>query len=248
MVCPGFPWKARDLRTELVEKNTATVLNNNVSKHFPAVGIRIRYWVVKQGKHAQPFIVDGNVWSDIHDTNDPTLSVIENSILRKMSNRDMFLCKEDGDYSSGLLRLNTVYTSAPTEKNIYPIRHASKVKVCYVPSPTACHYKRKVMMTYSGYPDFQYYDENTPMSSCKEMSGYIEVKNKKEGQNLIRLYESKLYRFRRSIGRSGGMHGWKDYTLPKVDLSRSWSDQELYEHFGLTQEEISYIEATINLQ
>ena len=34
--------------------------------------------------------------------------------------------------------------------------------------------------------------------------------------------------------------------IPKIDLTRSWSDQELYEYFNLTQEEINLIEETIS--
>ena len=33
--------------------------------------------------------------------------------------------------------------------------------------------------------------------------------------------------------------------IPKVDITRTWTDAELYAHFGLTEEEIAYIEATV---
>ena len=33
--------------------------------------------------------------------------------------------------------------------------------------------------------------------------------------------------------------------LPKLDLTRTWTDQELYAHFGLTDEEIRYIEEQV---
>ena len=33
--------------------------------------------------------------------------------------------------------------------------------------------------------------------------------------------------------------------IPKVDLNRSWTDQELYTHFQLTPEEIAFIESTV---
>lgn len=33
--------------------------------------------------------------------------------------------------------------------------------------------------------------------------------------------------------------------MPFVDLTRSWTDEEIYEHFGLTQEEIDYVEANV---
>jgi site-specific DNA-methyltransferase (adenine-specific) len=33
--------------------------------------------------------------------------------------------------------------------------------------------------------------------------------------------------------------------VPKIDVTRYWSNEELYQHFNLTQEEIDYIEATV---
>ena len=33
--------------------------------------------------------------------------------------------------------------------------------------------------------------------------------------------------------------------IPRLDFSRSWTDQQLYQHFNLTQEEINYIEETV---
>lgn len=47
------------------------------------------------------------------------------------------------------------------------------------------------------------------------------------------------------LGISDGLGGTFFRKIPYVDLSRSWTDQELYEHFNLTQEEIDYIESTV---
>ena len=33
--------------------------------------------------------------------------------------------------------------------------------------------------------------------------------------------------------------------IPKIDLTKSWTDTDLYAHFGLTQEEIDYVKASI---
>ena len=33
--------------------------------------------------------------------------------------------------------------------------------------------------------------------------------------------------------------------VPAIDLTRTWTDQELYEHFNLTEEEINYIEEQV---
>jgi hypothetical protein len=33
--------------------------------------------------------------------------------------------------------------------------------------------------------------------------------------------------------------------LPKIDLTKTWSDEDLYKYFNLTQEEIDFIEKNI---
>ena len=100
------------------------------------------------------------------------------------------------------------------------------------------------MMTFSGYPAFEYYSETTPMSSCYQMSGYIEVANKKEAISLIELYQSELYSFLSNFN-SSGMKGAENYCLPKLDLTRTWTDTDIYKEFKLTNAEIEYIQSNI---
>lgn len=243
IVCPGFPYKANDIGQYFTD-NTPLVLNNDVSGHFPGVGSDIKYWVVKQGTHTLPFVVDGKVWSSGLDL-DPTLDKIYHSILKKLNKFDKFECKQDRGYNSTQFKNDDKdYFDKPKGKSIYPIRHASTVKVCYVKTPTECHNKRKVMMTFSGYPAFEYYDETTPMSSCYQMSGYIEVANKKEANSLIEIYQSELYTFLSNFN-SAGMKGAESYCLPKLDLTRSWTNDNIYQEFKLTKAEISYIQANL---
>lgn len=243
MVCPGMPHQAKDIGKCFTE-NTIIALKNDVSHYFPNIGSDIKYWIVKEGKHDLQMMVDGEIWENGLDI-DPTKDRILTSIQSKIDSFSVFECKQDSGYNSTQLKNDkNDYFDSPKGKSIYPIRHASTVKVCYVSKPTECHTKRKVMMTFSGYPAFEYYDETTPMSSCYQMSGYIEVPNKKIGKALISLYQTRLYRFLSTI-ETAGMKGVKNYSLPKVDLSRTWTDAELYAYFGLTQEEIDYIEAHV---
>jgi len=244
IVCPGFPYDSNDLK-DCFTNNTPMVLCNDATSHFPGVGSEIKYWIVKEGKHNSPFVVDSKVWTNGLVDN-PTIPSIVVSILNKIKNLPTFECKQDKGYNSTQYKNDTTdYFDLPKGKSVYPIRHASTVKICYVSTPTACHTKNKVMMTFSGYPDFEYFDGKTnPMSSCYQMSGYLEVKNKKEGTALINVYNSNLYKFLASI-KSAGMRGTANYTLPKIDLSRSWTNTEIYNHFGLAQEEIDYVEANV---
>ena len=242
IVCPGFPYDSNDLK-DCFTNNTPMVLCNDATSHFPGVGSEIKYWIIQEGKHTTPFIVDGTVWSNGLADN-PTIPSTVVSILNKIKSLPTFNCKQDKGYNSTQYKNdNADYFDSPKGKSIYPIRHASTVKTCYVSKPTACHTKNKVMMTFSGYPDFEYFDGKTnPMSSCYQMSGYIEVKNKKEGTALIAVYNSNFYTFLAGI-KSAGMRGAGNYTLPKIDLTATWTDADIYAHFGLTQDEIDYVEA-----
>lgn len=244
IVCPGFPHTANDLGSHF-KKNTPVFLLNDVTEHFPTVNTEVKAWIVKEGKHSLPFMVDRALWSGGKHC-DPTKPQIERTILAKISKFDKFVCCQDKGYNSTQFKNdNTDYFQEPTAESIYKIRHASKIKECFVKEPTASHYKNKVMMTFSGYPDFAYYDGVTnPISSCYQMSGYIEVRDAIEGESLIAVYSSNLYTFLSRLGQSG-MRGVANYSLPKVDLTRSWTDAELYAHFGLTQEEIDYVEANV---
>jgi hypothetical protein len=219
-------------------------LSNDVSSYFPGIGSNIKAWVVQNGKHNNVFMVDKSVW--VHGlTIDPTENYLARSIKNKIKSFSKFECKQDKGYNSTQFKNdNSDYFEVPTNDSIYPIRHASTIKVCYVKRPTECHNKRKVMMTFSGYPAFEYYDETTPMSSCYQMSGYIEVNDQIEAKFLIDLYNSNLYKFL-STHNSAGMKGVSNYSLPKLDILRSWTNSDIYKHFKLTQEEIDYIESNV---
>ena len=240
MVCPGFPYQANDLG-KYFTKNTPVVLDNDVSGYFPGIGSEIKYWVVQQGKHNIPFVVDGKIWSHGLTAN-PTVDPLVISIINKVNKFPKFECIQDKGYNSTQFKNDaTDYFETPRGKSCYPIRHASTIKVCYVSSPTAGHNLNKVMMTFSGYPDFEYYDGTTnPISSCYQMSGYIEVTDQLEGEALIKLYKSKFYTFLSSLN-GAGMKGVENYCLPKLDLTKKWTDADLYKHFKLTQDEITCV-------
>lgn len=64
-----------------------------------------------------------------------------------------------------------------------------------------------------------------------------------ECENMLSVLNSQLYRFIvRCIKTSATNNKATFKYLPMIDFSRSWTDEELYEHFNLTQEEIDLIE------
>ena len=72
------------------------------------------------------------------------------------------------------------------------------------------------------------------------------VDNEDMGKNLVLILKSKLYSFLIDQLRVSGRVTWAINTLPLLDLSRRWTDEEIFKYFKLTKKEIAYIEDQIN--
>ena len=103
--------------------------------------------------------------------------------------------------------------------------------------------KLKVILNYSGgFSGDRYMFLSTDMIG-KQMLGIL-VENELFGVNLINLYSSKLFRWYINSEKSGGFNTGI-FKLPKMDISKSWSDMEIYSFFRLTQDEINYVELNV---
>lgn len=72
------------------------------------------------------------------------------------------------------------------------------------------------------------------------------VDTKIEAQNLKAYLESNIAKFIIMNTKTNGANSKVLLSnVPKVDLSKKWTDKELYAHFKLTQEEIKYIESYV---
>jgi hypothetical protein len=72
------------------------------------------------------------------------------------------------------------------------------------------------------------------------------VENEQAGKVLESLFKSKLFlAIFKGTSSSRTLDGMQMRFLPKLDLTRTWTDAELYSHFGLTEEEVEYIEASV---
>jgi site-specific DNA-methyltransferase (adenine-specific) len=71
-------------------------------------------------------------------------------------------------------------------------------------------------------------------------------KDKNECENVISYISTKLFRFM-VLQKKNAQHAMRGvYQLvPQQDFSKPWTDEELYAKYGLTQEEIDFIESMI---
>lgn len=103
--------------------------------------------------------------------------------------------------------------------------------------------KLKVILNYSGgFSGDRYMFLSTDMVG-KQMLGIL-VDNEVFGINLINLYSSKLFTWYINSEKSGGFNTGI-FKLPKMDISKFWSDLEIYNFFNLTQDEINYVESNV---
>ena len=70
--------------------------------------------------------------------------------------------------------------------------------------------------------------------------------NKKECENILSYIKSRFFRYIVSLKKKT-QHGDKEVYqfVPLQDFSKPWTDEELYAKYGLTDEEIQFIESMI---
>jgi hypothetical protein len=246
MISPQLPNTANDLGDIFTKHQTLTVWTK-IEHHFPNIGSSFRAWIVNKSlkKYKTKFINEG---IDLDLTNKQLPDDLKSiSIIDKFLANDTFKCVSSAEYYHTSVadgKNDDHMFSKPSKKHPYKLRRTSgdNYYIFGAVEPSD-YYTPKVTMTFSGNPHYQYHDKNNPIGTIKYQSGHIVVKNKKEGENLIALYQTKLYRFVQGQISKGGMKGSVYYSLPKLDLSRKWTDTEIYKQFKLTKAEIECVES-----
>lgn len=245
MIAPQFPNSAKDLGKIFYENQTHAVWTK-ISQYFPGVGSSFYAWNVQNTpKVTKTNFLNEGLLLDVTAKEFPNnLSSI--SILDKVLSGPVFECKSSPEYLHTSVadgKDDAHLSSKPSKKLPYIIRRTSgdNYHMYGAVQPTD-YFLPKVVMTFSGNPHFKFHSKDDPIGTIKFQSGHILVNNKSEGENLIHLFNTKLYKFVQDQQASGGFRGKKIYELPVMPLTKKWSDVELYTHFGLTQDEIDLIE------
>ena len=248
MIAPQFPNSANDLGHIFTENQTNTVWTK-ISHHFPGVGSSFFAWsVTKTPKITDTLFINDNIRLDVTSTALPN-DLRSISVLQKVLANPKFECKSSPEYLHTSVadgKDDDHLFSKPTKKHTYIIRRTSgdNYQMYGAVKPTDYDLP-KVVMTFSGNPHYKYHSNKDPIGTIKFQSGHILVKNATEGNNLIKLYESALYRYIQSQMSAGGMRGKNFYELPKMDITRTWTDKELFDQFGLTEEEVNLVTGSI---
>jgi site-specific DNA-methyltransferase (adenine-specific) len=85
-------------------------------------------------------------------------------------------------------------------------------------------------------------------TSVASLGQALKVDSKTTQDGFESVFYSKLFKylcFNLQIAQNGFMKTVLVKALPKLDMSKKWTDKKLYAHFNLTQEEIDYVEANV---
>jgi len=87
---------------------------------------------------------------------------------------------------------------------------------------------------------------SSPKSVCSQTFLYAAFDSQSEAKNFITYMKTKFFRVLVSACKISQDAPSKAYRfVPKQDFSKPWTDTELYAKYGLTDDEISFIESTI---
>ena len=179
-----------------------------------------------------------------HNLNKNTLSIIDKVFNEKLE-------KLEGDVTANPLgfagsgHLKKEPDSVYCFKNVSTSSHYKNGKFFYskIEHPNAN--RKKIIFSVSGYAN-PFFD-NGELGTCHHGRSIL-VKDEIEANKYIKYLNSKLVTFLSSVYPSShlavGLVKVVD-KLPKIDTSIEMSDENIYNYFNLTQEEIDYIESNV---
>ena len=220
-----------------IETRAVVVVTEDLEKHFPTVGSTFSYYVIAATPQEFTILNGKKIYtSDIAES----LKSYDQVIIEKLQ---LFDCFEKSQLASGGKSLSITLNETHKYKTI-----VSQNRVDYSDRKSKYHDVKKAVFlvrTAFNYPVLDPIGEMSPPAGsvaavyCFETADEVEAFGK--------LFNKKLYKF--LIQKQRKHHGFLSMLtvskIPKVDLTRNWTDNELYSYFNLTQTEIDYIEKNV---
>jgi hypothetical protein len=244
----------RESQTTEIQKiiaNHAKVVNiDECARHFPKIGSTFTYSIISKELQTAPVKIIsplGEIYiSDlaaIINRLPKTLTLNSIEIFRKVYSNPMFV-KEKGTTPGGEMIHNDDRNDSNKNKYPYPVQYSAGT-VKWSDTKSKFQDKKKVLFPNQTSHNFPIYDSGK-MAPPNRGAVFL-VNSDTEGENFVSFVKSKLMQF--VLQEQRFHHGMLNTevvsNIPKLDLTRTWTDQELYQHFGLTQEEINYVEANV---
>jgi hypothetical protein len=227
---------------KLFQDNNTRIVDLNGKKYFPDVGTTISWYILVKEKNAGkteivsdkeslmvnleeveflPSIFDKTALSVIQKIfSKPSIGVYYDSFCHSQRTERVSKCKD--------------------EKHPYPVKHTGSsflYSSCKHPNTEI----KKVIFPISSAMKAEY--DGKGEYGCSEHYAWIEVKNETEAKLIISYLHSDLISFVRKA--TQWTASWSKPILdklPQIPLNKEMNNQEIYQYFGLTKEEVKYVE------
>jgi len=224
----------------LFKKNTLLKVEFDVAKHFPGVGSTFSYYTLKIGKfddrcEIYDIYLDVNKLKFIPNGGKIGLSIHLKTTMCDNEKIELH-CDTTSNHSSS--KRHQLSKSISNE-NRYKLYHTN-AQTFYSTNKSKNHNDKKVYFTISGYFNPRYDDGDI---STSEICPYVIVNDDTSGENLLSFLNSKLYRFLINSAKWSGFLN-KDVLrlLPNMKTNKKYTDDDIYDFFKITKEEIEFIE------
>jgi hypothetical protein len=229
-------------------------VHNVTKKYFPNIGIQISYWVMQKSKITKESILeleDKTVKVDL--TKADILSSEPNSLSISVMNKVLHTLDNDTfevQYFQHHTKPGTYHEEiTPTEKYCYAhwimgsnVTDNLSIKYIDFDKSPSIRYNKIVMPVQSRY--WQPYLDLNSVGALAQ--GYaIRVEDNVTQDGFKSVFYSNIFRYINKtlqIDKTGCMKTNIVRKLPKLDMSKVWTNKELYTYFNLSKEEINYIE------
>jgi site-specific DNA-methyltransferase (adenine-specific) len=222
--------------------------------YFSGIGIEIGWWIMKnQSNSASATFVlnDGEFQTEISEDTmlSPNHNKMSNSVINKVLGGDREQALVKSFDNKGITKDES---ETLTDTFLYPhwIMGSDKtgdlcIRYKKTISRSDLSFRKIVFPIQSRYWN-PYFDDAGIAVLSQGFAISVEANDTKEGAYSV--FYSKLFKylcFNLQLLQNGFMKTSMVRKLPKLDLSRIWTDAEIYAHFNLTQEEIGYIESQV---
>jgi site-specific DNA-methyltransferase (adenine-specific) len=258
----GTGKNALSIFNDIFKKNNLILANIDSDAiretHFKGVGSTFSYYLFQKAPYSgsTEFITStGSVQIDISNIDSlPKITSKESlSIVKKMIGTPFLFC--DQNHGLGGKENDTqgpsVFVKKTKNGNVseavdykYKTYHTNKNGGTYWYSETLNPYTNipKVIISLSG----TYLPVFNNTTGFSNMCLALMCATDEEATRAQFVLSSKLYKFWVEMQKFSGFNPRKlILTLPALSLAQDWTDDTIYKHFSLTQEEIDYVEANV---
>jgi predicted RNA methylase len=212
-------------------------------KYFDGVGSSFGYYIISNGQGLTEIIFeDGTSITHQLIKGEPLPNLINKlsfSIHGKIAKATKFDFKSNFKFHSQVLKKKNIVSDTKSTKFSNTTYYSHNL-IRYTSTQQDIYSDSKVMIPNVGRLSNAWVDSNCNLT---EDVRFAIVKNKTQGDRLVKLIKSPLYSYIGSQYRSGINLGKGIDFLPELNLTQTWTNDAVYNYFKLTKQEIEYVES-----